>query len=133
MGLTLLSSLYKPLGILALVAGLLSYRMLLIEQRDAARAKAVALGAQVAELEQANGAMQQVIGQQNAAVTKLSEQAAAAENRAQARQVAASEQGTAAMRAHREEARKIAQAAIPSGCASAIAWGNAQGPELGKW
>lgn len=133
MGLTLLASLYKPLAILALIGALVSYRMLLIHQRDSARAEVVTMRAQLSGFEQANAAMKQAVSQQNAAVAKLTEEAAQAEHQAQATLATATQQGAAAMQRQTAQARALTQAAIPGGCASAIAWGNAQGPELGRW
>lgn len=77
--------------------------------------------------------MKTAVAQQNAAVAALNAQAAAAEHQAAARAADAARSGTEIMRQATAGAAALKQAVVPDGCAGAIAWGNAQGPELGRW
>jgi hypothetical protein len=129
----LLGYLAKPLAIVALIAALAGYRAWLIHQRDAARAEVQTLQGQVSELTAANQAMKQAVGQQNAAVSAMAAQASAAGQQAEAKAAAAAQRGAEMMQQQIRQARTLTRAAVPAGCAGAIAWGNAQGPELGRW
>ena len=123
----------KPLSLLVLVAGLAGYRALLIHQRDSARVQVTELEAQRVELGRANAALQQAVAAQNQAVDDLNTAAAKQAKAAQERQQSAVASGAVELQGQSARAAAIAQALVPGGCDGAMAWGNAQGPELGRW
>jgi len=129
----LIARLSRPLMILALVAGVLGYRSLLIHQRDAARARVKVLEAERAELQAANASMQQAVARQNAAIDALRAAATAVEEKTRQRENAAANQGAEVLQTEIARAATVGRSAVPDGCAGAIGWGNAQGPELGRW
>jgi hypothetical protein len=129
----LLSSAAKPLAILAVIGLLFGYRALLIHQRDAARAQVATLTLELAATTAANQAMKSAVARQNAAVAALTAAAAVAERQAAAQTAEAARSGAEIMRQESARAAALGRAAVPDGCAGAIAWGNAQGPELGRW
>lgn len=123
----------KLIALVAIVAGALIYRAVLVHQRDSARAQVTALGAAAAALRAENASMAAAVGRQNAAIGALQDQMkaavqAAAQREASATATAARTLGAAAARAEAER-----KAPVPAGCQGAIDWGNAQGPELGRW
>jgi hypothetical protein len=123
----------KWLALGVLVAALIAYRALLVHQRDAAVAQAAQLRTQLTSVTVANQAMQAAVTQQNAAVAALRKQAAAATQQAAAQAAAATQAGTELALQAQAQAASLKSAVVPSDCAGAIAWGNAQGAELGKW
>lgn len=133
MPLWLMPKLGKPLLIVAVIVALAGYRMWLIHQRDAAREQAQALAVQVSALTAANQSMETAVNRQNRQIAELSVRAAQAVAAARKHQDAAARSGAAAMEQAVARAKQIAQAQVPDGCAGAIAWGVAQGPELGRW
>jgi hypothetical protein len=129
----LIAKFSKPLLLLALVAGMIGYRALLIRERDQARAQVTALTAERTELQAANSSMRDAIARQNAAIDTLCAAAGAAEQAAQQRENGAASHGAEVLQAEITRAAVIGRTAVPDGCAGAIGWGNAQGPELGRW
>jgi hypothetical protein len=123
----------KPLVIVAVIAALAGYRMWLIHQRDAARAQAQALTAQVSALKTANQSMEAAVAWQNGQIAELSARAAQAVAVARQQADAAARSGAAAMAQAVAEAKSVSHAQVPESCGGAIAWGVAQGPELGQW
>src|ERR1700730_15600184 len=98
-----------PLGLAALVAGLVGYRALLVHQRDAARAQVQTLEEQKAGLAQANVSMQQAIARQNQAIDELRTKAAEAVKAAHAREADAAARGASDLKAELARAAQIAQ------------------------
>jgi len=128
-----LTQLWKPIAILGLVAGLMVYRAVIIHQRDAARRQVQADQTEIMGLRASNAALTAAIGQQNAAVEGLRARMQAVSAAAGQREAAYANQGGEIMRNETARARAMSQAPVPAGCAGAIEWGNAQGPELGRW
>ncbi|MBF6559120.1 MAG: hypothetical protein IVW56_02430 [Candidatus Binataceae bacterium] len=126
-------SYWKPIVIVALIAAGLIYRGVLVHQRDAARAQIVELTQQTGALEADNSAMRAAAVQQNAAIAALQSQMAAANAAAKSRTAEFAARGAQAMQGELAHATQLDHAAVPAGCAAAIRWGNAQGPELGRW
>ncbi len=125
---------YWKIGALAaLLAAALIYREVLVHQRDAARAEVVTLTEQNGALRASVAAMRAAVAQQNAAVAALAAKAQAADAAARARETAAARRGAELMRNNLILARQLRHAPVPNNCAGAIRWGNARGPELGKW
>lgn len=123
----------KLVVLVLLVAAAFAYRAVLIHQRNSARAQVTTLTAAAAVLQAANTSMAAAVAKQNAAVEALQAKMRLTQNDATHRQ--AQYAATAAQAMARELARSnaIKSAPIPAGCQSAINWGNAQGPELGRW
>jgi peptidoglycan hydrolase CwlO-like protein len=107
--------------------------MLLVDQRDRARARVQTLESENAELVAANQTMDQAVARQNVAIDRLRAEAATAAKAAQAQEQNAARRGAAELQAQMARAAKIVRARVPDGCSGAIAWGNAQGPERGRW
>lgn len=129
----LLLKLWKPIAIVALIAGLLIYREVLVHQRNAAIAQVKTLTARAAMLQASNAAMQLAVKQQNAAVESLRQKLAQANFQAAQYEREFAAKGAREMLRQAAKAHEIQNAPVPPGCAGAIEWGNAQGPELGKW
>lgn len=130
MALTYLS---KPLAVAALIAVLAGYRAILIHQRDAARARAAALGERLDQCAAETDALRRAIAERNAAVARMQSaqaQVAAAER---SRETAAAARAEAALKHELAQAKAIENAPVASGCEGAIEWGNGEGPELGQW
>lgn len=128
-----LTKLWKPLLLVGVVMAIVAYRELLVHQRDAARAEASQLKGQVAALQVSNHALNDSIAQQNAAIETLREREQSAAAAAADRETEQANAAAAAMRTATARAQAMIHAAVPSGCEGAIRWGNAQGPELGRW
>ncbi len=124
---------WKPIAIALALLGVVAYRGVLVHQRNTARAQAAALASQIADLKGAEAACEAAVSQQNQQVMAMrsaGERLAAATATREANVSA-----TAALSAARENDRatQALRAPIAADCASAIKWGNAQAPELGKW
>ena len=128
-----LMKLWKPLLLVGVVMAIVAYRALLVHQRDAARAEAGQLKGQVAALQVSNHALSGSIAEQNAAIESLREREQSATVAAANREAERANAAAAAMRTATARAQALIHAAVPSGCEGAIRWGNAQGPELGRW
>ncbi|HZO81155.1 MAG TPA: hypothetical protein VFB33_05625 [Candidatus Binataceae bacterium] len=124
---------WRPLGLSLLVAAALAYRALLVHQRDAARAQAARLGAELAAAQAASAAMRQAVAAQNAAVARLRVELRQSAEAAAARDRAAAAEGAAVMRQAAAGARALQRARIDAGCAAAIRWGNVQSAKLARW
>jgi hypothetical protein len=116
-----------------IVAGALAYRAVLVHQRDSARTQVTALTGAAALLRADNASMAASVARQNAAIGTLQAQMSAARASAAARQTHYSNIAAAAMAQEVTHSKAVMGAALPGGCNGAIAWGNAQGPELGRW
>jgi hypothetical protein len=123
----------KPLGLVLLVAGLIGYRAILVSQRDSARQKLRTAQAQVAILQVANQQMQQAVSRQNAAIASLRAEQEHAAATARAEQETAQVRSADIMQSTMKQSAALIKASVPEDCTKAIAWGNAQGPELAKW
>ena len=128
-----LISYWKPLALAALIATALVYRAVLIHQRDTARANAASLLQKNAALMADNTAMRAAVSNQNAAIENLRTAMSNAQAAAQARAAGAQARGARALQSSLARANQLKTAALPAGCDAAIRWGNAQGPELGRW
>ena len=126
---------WKPLLLMALMAGALAYRAVLLHQRDEARAALARVTADNELLQSANRAMGAEVNRQNAAVTELKTRADAAVNVMAADMAAAASAGSAAAdAAGRQEHALIAAPIAPdAGCEGAIRWGNHEAAELSTW
>ena len=126
---------WKPLALMALLAGALAYRAVLIHERDSARSEVVQLNQEATALRASNQALDASIQLQNAAVGKLKADADAATQLMDSRMAAASMAGIAAATRGADQARALIAAPIESasGCAGAIQWGNARAAELSSW
>ena len=123
----------KPLAVVALIAGLVMYRAVLVKERDAAEARVKVLEEDKAAALQANAAMEQAVARQNQAIVTLNNEAVSRLRAAQTHEGEADRQGAAALKGALADAVKVSHAVVPEDCSGAIAWGNAQGPELGRW
>jgi hypothetical protein len=128
-----LAQLWKPIGLMLLLAAALGYRALLIHERDAARAQAAHLQSALTEAQAANTAMRNAVTAQNAAVARLSSKLKQSADEAAARERSAATESAAVMRRASEDARALVRARMGSGCAAAIRWGNAESAELARW
>lgn len=124
---------WKPIALAVIVAGALIDRAVLVHQRDSARAQVNALTGTAAVLKADNAAMAAAVARQNQAVAALQGQMKAAAQVAAQREAHYAAAAAASMNREIARAGAIRKAPVPPGCAGAIAWGNAQGPELGKW
>lgn len=124
---------WKPIGLGLLLVAAVAYRALLVHQRDAARAQAAQLSAELTQAQAANTAMRGAVAEQNAAVERLKAQLKQSADQAAAREHAAAAQGAAAVRQAAQSAGALERAPIDAGCAAAIKWGNAQSAELARW
>jgi hypothetical protein len=124
---------WKLIGLVALVATVLIYRTVLVHERDSARAQAATLRDASAVLRADNALMASAVARQNEAIgalqnkMKLAQQAAV---QREAQYAAGAEQAMSEDLAH---ANAVRRGPVPGGCQGAINWGNAQGPELGRW
>jgi hypothetical protein len=116
-----------------MIAAAFAYRAVLVHQRDSARAQVATLTGAAALLQSDNAAMAASATRQNAAIGALQIQMNLARTNAAARQAQYAISATEAMAQERVHSKAVMTAPIAAGCAGAIAWGNAQGPELGRW
>jgi hypothetical protein len=123
----------KWILLVLLIAAAVAYRAVLVHQRDSARAQVITLTAAAAVLQADNASMAAAVAKQNAAIDTLQAQMKVAQSAAAARQTQYASSAATAMTQERTHANAMMTAPIASGCADAIAWGNAQGPELGRW
>lgn len=129
----LLSSIWKPAVLAALVVGLVAYRAVLVRQRNDARTQVAGLQTAELALQASNAAMKDAVAQQNAALETMGQQLQAAQAAAQAREAQYAQSGAEMFGKEIAHAKVLAVAQVPSGCEGAIKWGNGQGPQLGKW
>lgn len=124
---------WKVLALALMIGTVLIYRAVLIHQRDSARAQVATLSGAAAALRAENASMASAVARQNEAIgalqgkMKLAQQAAA---QREAQSAGAAERTMSEELAH---ANAVRNAPVPAGCQGAINWGNAQGPELGRW
>lgn len=124
---------WKVLALALMIGTVLIYRAVLIHQRDSARAQVATLSGAAAALRAENASMASAVARQNEAIgalqgkMKLAQQAAA---QREAQSAGAAERTMSEELAH---ANVVRNAPVPAGCQGAINWGNAQGPELGRW
>ncbi len=123
----------KLIALIAMVATALIYRAVLVHQRDSARAQVTALGDAAAALRAENASMATAVARQNAAIGALQDQMNAAEQEAAQREASTAANAARTMKAEVARAQAERNAPVPAGCQGAIEWGNAQGPELGRW
>jgi len=131
----LLAQYWKPVALLALLAGAITYRAILLHQLSEARAQVAQLDAEASALRTNNQALGAMIGRQNAAVAELKARADAAANSMANNEAAARRAGASAQGQAQQQAQRLLQSAIDarSGCEGAIRWGNAQAVELSSW
>jgi peptidoglycan hydrolase CwlO-like protein len=123
----------KLVVLVLLVAAAFAYRAVLIHQRNSARAQVTTLTAAAAVLQADNTSMAASVAKQNAAVEALQAKMRLTQNDATHRQAQYAAAAAQAMARELAHSNAIKSAPIPAGCQSAIDWGNAQGPELGRW
>ena len=128
-----LSYLTRPLALAAVIAALIGYRTMLVRERDAAKARAAQMAAQLNECEAGADALKRAIDERNAAVSRMERKAEQAAAAAQSRTNAAAARAEAALNKAVARANAIRNAPVPKGCEGAIEWGNGEGPELGQW
>jgi septal ring factor EnvC (AmiA/AmiB activator) len=123
----------KLIALIAIVAAALIYRAVLVHQRDSARAQVTALSDAAAGLRAENASMAAAVARQNAAVNAVQDKMKAVERDAAQREANSATNAARTMNAEIAHANAERNAAVPAGCQGAIDWGNAQGPELGRW
>ncbi|HEY1851558.1 MAG TPA: hypothetical protein VGG60_11080 [Candidatus Binataceae bacterium] len=123
----------KWILLVLLIAAAVAYRAVLVHQRDSARTQVTTLTAAAAVLQADNASMAAAVARQNAAIDTLQAKMKVAQSAAATRQTRYANSAATAMTQERTHANAMMTAPIASGCADAIAWGNAQGPELGRW
>jgi septal ring factor EnvC (AmiA/AmiB activator) len=128
-----LTGLIKPAAIVIIVIGLVTYRAILVHERDAARSQAAAFQAEFAAAQAANQSLSAEIARQNFQTEALQRQAKAAADSLKTRNQQAAAASASLMNQEIARANAIAAQPIADGCAAAIEWGNGAGPELGKW
>ena len=124
---------FKLIALVGLVAAALIYRTVLVHQRDSARAQVAALGDAAAALRADNASMVAAVARQNAAIGTLQDQLKTAAQAAAQREADYAASATRTLNTEMVRAQAERSAAVPAGCQGAINWGNAQGPELGRW
>ena len=127
------SPLIRWAGVGLLIAGVIAYRAWLLHDITAARAELAAAKAELAQCQGAAASAQAAIALQDRRVEELQAQARVAAAAAQAREARAAEAGAQPMAQAGAGARRIEGARVAPGCAAAIAWAAATGPELGQW
>ncbi len=123
----------KWILLLLLILSALAYRAVLIHQRDSARAQVTTLTGAAAVLQSDNASMAAAVARQNAAIDALQARMTLARTNAAARQARYSNSAALALAQGLAHSKNVMSAPIPSGCVGAIAWGNAQAQELGRW
>jgi hypothetical protein len=124
---------WKLIALAAIVAGVLIYRAVLVHQRDSARAQVTVLSDAAAALRAENASMAAAVTRQNEAIGALQDKMKLAEQDAAQREAQYAASGAQAMSREVARANAVRYAPVPAGCQGAINWGNAQGPELGRW
>jgi hypothetical protein len=124
---------WKAIALVAIVASALIYRAVLVHQRDSARAQATALGDAAAALRADNASMSAAVTRQNEAIDALQGKMKLAQQAATQREAQYAASGAQTMSRAVARANAVHIAVVPAGCPGAINWGNAQGPELGRW
>jgi hypothetical protein len=124
---------WKLIALAAVVAAALIYRAVLIHQRDSARAQVTALSDAAAALRAENASMAAAVTRQNEAIDGLQNKMKVAEQDAAQREAQYAASGAQAMSHEIARAEAVRSTPVPAGCQGAINWGNAQGPELGRW
>jgi hypothetical protein len=124
---------WKVIALAAIVATALVYRAVLVHQRDSARGQVTALSDAAAALRAENASMASAVARQNDAINALQGKMKLAQQDAAHREAQFAASATQAMSRELAHANAIRNAPVPAGCQGAIDWGNAQGPELGRW
>jgi hypothetical protein len=124
---------WKLIALAILVIAILVYRAVLVHQRDSARAQVAALTDAAAVLRAANASMAAAVTQQNQAVAALQAKMKLTQDAAAVRETQSANRASHALAQELAHSKALSNAPIPAGCQAAIAWGNAQAPELGRW
>ena len=124
---------WKLIALVVLVAAAFGYRAVLIHQRNNAQAQVTALSEAAAVLRADNASMAAAVARQNEAIDALQAKMTLARSDATQREAQYANSAAQAMTRELAHAHAVRNAPIPAGCQSAINWGNAQGPELGRW
>lgn len=124
---------WKVIALAAIVATVLIYRAVLVHQRDSARAQVTALSDAAAALRADNASMAAAVARQNQAIDALQGKMKLVQRDATEREARYATSAAQAMSQEVARANAVRNAPIPAGCQGAIEWGNAQGPELGRW
>ena len=86
-----------------------------------------------AALRAENASMAAAVTRQNQAIDVLQGKMKLAQQDAAQREAQYAASGVQAMSREVARANAVGNAPVPAGCQGAIVWGNAQGPELGRW
>jgi hypothetical protein len=124
---------WKLIALVLLVTAILIYRAVLVHQRDSAQAQVAALTDAAAVLRADNASMAAAVTQQNQAVAALQAKMKLTQDAAAVRETQSANCASQALAQELARSKAISNAPIPAGCQAAIAWGNAQAPELGRW
>lgn len=124
---------WKAIGLAVIAATALEYGGVLVDQRDSARAQVTAMSEAAAALRVKDASMVSAVARQNAAIGALQDKMKLARRDSTRREARYAASATQAMSRELERANAVRIAAVPAGCQGAIDWGNAQGPEQGRW
>ena len=124
---------WRPLAILAVLSAVALGAVVILHERDTARAQAKALAAELAGARAQMAACQSAVAQQNAAVAAMRASAQSVASAAKTREAYLAAAASAGMHKAGTQAERIAHAAVAPGCDAAIKWGNAQAREIGQW
>ncbi|MGD0289630.1 MAG: hypothetical protein ABSC63_08260 [Candidatus Binataceae bacterium] len=124
---------WKVIALALIFATALIYRAVLVHQRDSARAQVATLTDAAAALRAENASMASAVARQNEAIGALQGKMKVAQEAAAQREAQSAAEAERAMSQELAHANAVRNAPIPAGCQGAINWGNAQGPELGRW
>lgn len=124
---------WKLIAVVVLAAAAFGYRAVLIHQRNSARAQVTTLSEAAAVLRADNALMASAVARQNEAIDALQAKMKLARSDASQHEAQYANRAAQAMTRELAHANAIKNAPIPGGCQGAINWGNAQGPELGRW
>jgi hypothetical protein len=124
---------WKAIALIAMVATALIDRAVLVNERDTARAQAAAESGAATVLRLEKVSLTAAVARENAAAGALQDKIKLAQRRATQRKARYAAIETKEMNRELAHANAIRIAASPPGCQGALDWGNAQGPELGRW
>jgi len=124
---------WKAIALVAVVAAALIYREVLVHQRDSAQTQVTALTDAASALRAESASVSAAVTRQNEAIDALQSKMKLAEQDAAQREAQYASSGAQTMSREVSRANAVRVAPVPVGCQGAINWGNAQGPELGRW
>ncbi|MGH7906267.1 MAG: hypothetical protein ACREP6_06535 [Candidatus Binataceae bacterium] len=131
--LPMLAKFWKPALFAALIAGALVYRAILTHELASARQQAAQMKDQVSQLTASNSQFQTAVRDCDTQVNSLQVKSQTLVKSAQDQQARAAQTAARLQIRADQQASALERATIAPACQNAIAWGNSQGPELGKW